>query len=328
MELEERRDLVRIARNFEGRRILVVGDLILDRFVWGRVDRISPEAPVPVVEVTGESIHLGGAANVACNLAALGARPQLAGLVGTDREGLMLTEELRRIGIEEKALIRDQERRTTVKTRIIASHQQVCRTDREDRRPVDGSQLDQLLASCGDAFDSVEAVVFSDYAKGVLTERTIPELASMARSRSLFAAVDPKSDDYAVYRGVSMITPNKKEAEAAAGMRIFDESSLVTAGRKLIDKSDLEHLLITRGEEGMTLLDRSSSWHIPTAAREVFDVTGAGDTVIAVMALGVASGATPLQAAALANHAAGVVVGKLGTSQAELGELLDSLGAG
>lgn len=314
-----------LAARFSGLRILVVGDVILDRFVWGRVERISPEAPVPVVEVERESHHSGGAANVASNLAVLGARPILVGLIGPDQDGERLKLQLNSEGIETDGLIVDPERSTSAKARVMAGHQQVCRTDRETRRPVAGAARRQLLERCRSAIGDADAVVLSDYAKGALSSEVIGRVISFAKERDRFVCVDPKTGDFGVYRGASMVTPNKKEAEAACGFPILDEDSLRKAGRLLMDSAGLEHLLITRGEQGMTLFEPAETIHIPTVAREVFDVTGAGDTVIATLTAAVASGAGARQGAVLANHAASVVVGKLGTAHVTPEELAASL---
>ncbi|HSR67861.1 MAG TPA: D-glycero-beta-D-manno-heptose-7-phosphate kinase [Acidobacteriota bacterium] len=325
MNSAQRQQLMEITRRFQGCRILVAGDIILDRFVWGSVERISPEAPVPVIEVKRESVHLGGAANVACNLAALGARPRLVGLVGDDSPAKQLRRELQAQNIDDGGLLVDDQRRTTTKTRIIAGHQQVCRADREDRLPARGSLLADLTATCRKYLDECQAVVLSDYAKGALVPELVRLLIEQAGEEGRYLAVDPKSSDFSIYRGASIITPNQKEAEAAAGMPILDEDSLLRAGDRLRQEAGLGALLITRGEEGMTYLDARSQVHIPTVAREVYDVTGAGDTVIAVFALAIACDAHPVQAAQLANHAAGIVVGKLGTAQVSPDELLESL---
>jgi D-beta-D-heptose 7-phosphate kinase/D-beta-D-heptose 1-phosphate adenosyltransferase len=304
---------------------MVVGDLILDRFIWGRVERISPEAPVPVIEITRETVHLGGAANVAANLVALGAMPVPVGVVGEDEAGQALLGEFKRSGIGLEGIVHENGRATTVKTRIIAHHQQVCRADRETRAPVVGSTLKKLLEVSSRIIPDVSAVVLSDYMKGVLVTPLVDHLVAGCQESRKFLAVDPKADDFCVYRGASVITPNKKEAERASGLLIADEQSLARAGARLLEKTGAEHVLITRGEEGMSLISREGHFHLPTVAREVFDVTGAGDTVIATLALAVAAGATVREAAYLANHAAGVVVGKLGTASASRQELIDSL---
>jgi D-beta-D-heptose 7-phosphate kinase/D-beta-D-heptose 1-phosphate adenosyltransferase len=305
--------------------VTVIGDLILDQFIWGRVERISPEAPVPVIEITRETIHLGGAANVAANLVALGARPVLIGVIGQDQAGLTLRNELERMGMDTGGVVIDQARATTVKTRIIAHHQQVCRADRECRDAVVGAVLDQLLAAASRAIQKTVGTVISDYAKGVLMSGFLGTVIGESRSKNKFVAVDPKVDDFTVYRGASVITPNKKEAERAAGISITSEESLIAAGRRLLERTGAEHILITRGEEGMTLVEPQRYLHLPTAAREVFDVTGAGDTVIATLSAALGAGADVQEAAYLANHAAGVVVGRVGTASATREDILASL---
>ena len=318
--------LQKVVQQFSDQPILVVGDLMLDRFVWGRVERISPEAPVPVVEVVKETVHLGGAANVAYNLAVLKARPLLVGVVGSDEAGDRLVEELHRQEISSEGIVRDKGRSTTIKTRIIAHNQQVCRTDREDKTPLSQGTVDQMRSTFQTLLEQVQGMILSDYAKGVLSAALVVDLIQEARQAKKFLAVDPKSDDFSVYRGASIVTPNKKEAVRASGVEIVDEASFIQAGEKLLEVIASDYLLITRGEEGMTLFEGKEHSHIPTVAREVFDVSGAGDTVIASLTLAVAAGASIRDAAILANHAAGVAVGKLGTAAATGEEILASIG--
>ena len=326
MSTSDRQQLQEIIQRFPDQPILVVGDLMLDRFVWGRVERISPEAPVPVVEVERESVHLGGAANVACNLAVLKARPFLVGVVGCDEAGERLVEELHRQEISSEGVVRANDRTTTIKTRILAHHQQVCRTDRESREPLSQGVLGKMRGVYQTFLNQAKGIILSDYAKGALSPNLVLDLIRDCREAKKFLAVDPKAGDFSVYRGASLITPNKKEAERASGVEIVDQSSFIQAGRKLLELTASDYLLITRGEEGMTLFEGKEHSHIPTVAREVFDVTGAGDTVIASLTLAVAAGASLGEAAALANHAAGVVVGKLGTAAATADEILSSIG--
>jgi D-glycero-beta-D-manno-heptose-7-phosphate kinase len=321
----ERSRLLDVLAAFPSTRVAVVGDLILDRFVWGKVERISPEAPVPVVEVQRESIHLGGAANVAANLVALGAAAVPVGVVGSDEAGRALIRTLQQQGISGEGVVVDSGRATTVKTRVIAHHQQVCRTDWEDKRPVSGQVLQDLSLAWCRAVDESQAAVVSDYAKGVLAAGLLSHLIDYCVRKDRFVAVDPKTRDFSLYRGASLITPNKKEAERAAGMEIVSEESLEQAGRRLLDLAASRYILITRGEEGMTLFEKDRHLHIPAAAREVFDVTGAGDTVVATLTLGVAAGASIEEACILANHAAGVVVGKVGTAVPSPAEIAASL---
>ena len=322
----DKEQLQGIVSRFCDQPILVVGDLILDHFVWGTVDRISPEAPVPVVKVVKEGFHLGGAANVARNLSVLKAQPLLVGMVGCDEAGERLVQELEREGISGEGLIRVSDRTTTIKTRIIAQQQQVCRTDRESTDP----PSDELLAQINDSYLSylkqARGVIVSDYAKGVLSRVLVPDLIREARQEEKFIGVDPKRSDFSSYRWASLVTPNTKEAERASGVEIVDEASFIEAGQRLLEITTADSLLVTRGEEGMTLFEGQEHAHIPTAAREVFDVTGAGDTVIASLTLAVTAGASVGEAAVLANHAAGVAVGKLGTAAATVDEILASIG--
>ncbi len=317
--------LIEIISNFKDLPIAVAGDMILDRFIWGRVERISPEAPVPVIEITNETVHLGGAANVASNLVSLGARPVPVGVIGADEAGRALLDEFARLGIDAQGVVSQESRLTTVKTRIIAHHQQVCRADRETRTPVVGKTLKELLEIGAAIVPRCAAVVLSDYLKGLLVAPLVDCLVDSARKRNMFLAVDPKTDDFCIYSGASIITPNKREAERASGFVIVDDESLVKAGNRLLEKTGAAHILITRGEEGMTLIEKGQHLHLPTLAREIFDVTGAGDTVIATLTLAVAAGATVHEAADLANHAAGIVVGKVGTAAATTEELRASL---
>lgn len=317
-------DLPSLWKRLSGRRVAVAGDVILDEFIWGNVGRISPEAPVPVVEVARESVRLGGAANVAANLVALGADVRLVGLIGTDPAGDRFLAELSGKGISNVGIIRDAARHTTIKTRIIAHQQQVCRLDRECPESVSREILALVESAAERAVDTSEALILSDYAKGMLDAGLVGHLVARCRKASKFIAVDPKSLPFGLYRGASIITPNKKEAEAASGVRIVDRATLRKAGQILLESTGCENVLVTQGEEGMTLFSGGGVEEIPTVAREVYDVTGAGDTVIAALTLAVASGASVRLAAVVANHAAGIVVGKVGTASASLEELIAS----
>jgi D-glycero-beta-D-manno-heptose-7-phosphate kinase len=306
-------------------RIAVVGDLILDSFIWGKVDRISPEAPVPVVEVVQETECLGGAANVARNLAALGAQPVLIGVVGADSAGRRFLELLGEDGIDGGGVVVDSSRRTTAKSRIIAHQQQVCRFDREDRTPPTGARLEEVRRRALESLHALRAVIISDYAKGMVSSALTEPLIRSCRSEGIIVAADPKVRDLEPYRGVDVITPNRHEAELASGVSIVDRDSLGHAARIVQERCSARQVLITRGEEGMSLLDGDGLHDFPAAGREVFDVTGAGDTVIAAFALALAAGATPPEAAFLSNHAAGIVVGKLGTATLTRDELRRAL---
>jgi D-beta-D-heptose 7-phosphate kinase/D-beta-D-heptose 1-phosphate adenosyltransferase len=317
--------LKEVVSGFSNCTIAVIGDMILDEFVWGNVERISPEAPVPVVEVVRESEHLGGAANVALNLTSLGAKVDLVGIVGQDSAAKRLAKRLVSCGMSTDSIVRDSDRRTTIKTRIIAHHQQVCRADRETKKDLDPTIREQVVGRSREAIAKADAVVLSDYGKGVLSDETSALLIEFCRDKAKFVAVDPKVNDFSRYRQASIITPNKWEAELASGVSISDDVSLEQAGRNILQIASADDVLITRGDEGMSLISAKGRLDIPTVAREVFDVTGAGDTVIATLSLGVAAGATVHEAAVLANHAAGVVVGKLGTASASIDELLSSV---
>ena len=309
-----------------GRRIVVVGDVMLDEFLWGRVSRISPEAPVPVVEVTRQSFHLGGAGNVAANVRALGGEATLVGLVGQDAAGASVAAALSEAGVQPRLVVSEGGRPTTVKTRIVAHHQQVVRADREESGDVEGAAGAAILEALREALAGCDALVVSDYQKGVVTPALLRRALPLARRRRIPVLVDPKLRRFPLYRGVTVVTPNQLEAEQATGLRLRDERTLAAAGRRILSLLSCRAALVTRGEHGMSLFERGRApLHVEAAAREVFDVTGAGDSVIATMALALAAGASLAEAAMLANEAAGVVVGKLGTAQASPAELLASV---
>jgi D-beta-D-heptose 7-phosphate kinase/D-beta-D-heptose 1-phosphate adenosyltransferase len=318
--------LIRAVHKFQNRRVVVLGDLMLDRFIWGSVSRISPEAPVPVVEIKTESTCLGGAANVATNIRSLGGIPVPLGILGDDLEGSRLKEEFRAIGSPLGGLVVDKNRPTSIKTRIIAHHQQVCRTDREDRSPVSPAILARVIEKFKATLPSSDAVIISDYAKGLISSPLLKRTLPLAKAARKIVCVDPKITDFAIYKPATVITPNTLETERASGIPISRTADLVRAGRKILAESGIDHLLVTRGEEGMALFERNSAVVcIPTVAREVFDVTGAGDTVISTLALSLAAGLSILQAAVLSNIAAGIVVGKLGTASAAPDELIAAI---
>jgi len=313
---------IRLIDALRGRRVLVLGDAMLDRYLWGRVERISPEAPVPVVDVERETFTLGGAANVAHNIASLGGDAVLLSVSGDDASGERLRAVLASAGVRAENVIADPERRTTVKTRILAHQQQVVRADEEDTEAVRGPALRRLLAALERLAPEVDAIVVSDYGKGVVHPETIQPAIALARAHHITVSVDPKQDHFASYQGATLLTPNQNEAGQAFGRRITDEETLAAAGWGLRDRYDLECLVITRGSEGMSLFERGGRYtHLPTVAREVFDVTGAGDTVVAVMALALAAGADFVTAASLANHAAGRVIRHAGTAVVSSEEL-------
>ena len=312
-------------RAFGATSVLVVGDLMLDRFVWGEVSRISPEAPVPVVEVQKETMLLGGAANVANNIRAMGGGCILGGVAGDDDAGDSLVSLARETGISTDAVVRDSGP-TTVKTRIVARGQQVVRVDREERRGPEGAILESVKAAFARAVPSAGCVVVSDYAKGVITHDIMTSLTSLASIHGVPLLIDPKPSNMDLYRGVTMLTPNSLEAGAMSGIEISDDDTLELAASRIMSNLAADAVLITRGSAGMGLLQKGKPlFTIPTMAREVFDVTGAGDTVIATFAMGIANGLDMPEAAWLANMAAGIVVGKVGTATVSGSELAGML---
>jgi D-beta-D-heptose 7-phosphate kinase/D-beta-D-heptose 1-phosphate adenosyltransferase len=328
MHTDHRRELKTLADKFRSKTVLVVGDLMLDRYLWGSVSRISPEAPVPVVELSGETTRLGGAANVAGNIASFGARARLVGVVGDDEPGKKILSELEKLSISRQAVLVDSRRPTTVKTRIIAHSQQVVRTDMESRADLASPLEDGLARAVAENLDGADAVVVSDYGKGVLTDRVLKFVTAEAKKTRVPVCVDPKETRLLSYSGVTVITPNQHEAGFAYGRRIVDESTLLEVGWGLSRKLGCDAVLITRGEKGMSLFERDGvHTHFPTVAREVFDVTGAGDTVVSAFALSLAAGANLKQAASISNHAAGIVIRELGTATTNVAELLGSFDA-
>lgn len=312
-------------RRCRGAIVGVVGDVMLDRFVWGKVSRISPEAPVPVVTIEREDYHLGGAANVARNIASLGGSPLLLGIVGEDEAGESLRRALTERGLSADSVLSDVSRRTTVKTRIIAHSQQVVRADWESTEDIAGDVESKCISLLEEVVRRSKALVLSDYSKGSLTPKVIERAIAAAKKRGIAILVDPKVHRYRLYRGVTLVTPNLSEAERFTGIDVRSESDLEGAARRILDELECDAVLITRGEQGMSLFERARpAFHIETSAREVFDVTGAGDTVIATAALALASGEGMMNAAALANRAAGIVVGKLGTATVLPEELLEA----
>jgi len=310
-----------------GRTVVVFGDVMLDEFVWGDVTRISPEAPVPVVDIRRESVHLGGAANVLANLRSLGARAAVVGVVGSDRAGERVRAELREAGAldAEEGLIVDVSRPTTVKTRIIAHSQLVVRADRERRAPVEGPLEERIIAALQKLLREADALVVSDYDKGAVTPRVLDAVLPLAEVAGVSALVDPKIRNFDSYRPATLVTPNHHEALRLTNSDDDTDDGMARAARSIRDRLNCRSVLITRGERGMMLLGEDGEpVYVPTAAREVYDVTGAGDTVIATLAASLAAGASLVEAAMLANHAAGIVVGKVGTATASAEELLSS----
>ena len=307
---------------FPSTRLIVVGDVMLDDYLWGQVSRISPEAPVPIVDVTEQSYRLGGAANVSHNIAALDGSVALCGIVGDDESGRRLVSLLKSHRIATDALIIDHDRPTTRKTRVLAHHQQVVRVDRESKAAIGGYVQQQLLTRIEQLLPTAQYLVLSDYAKGVITESFVKDLLKIAQQYGVKIVADPKVSNFDYMVGATVATPNHLEAQQIAGHQYADSGNLDAIGRHLLARLKAEALLITRGEEGMSLFERDGQvTAIPTFARQVYDVTGAGDTVAAVLAMALAAGARMLEAAQLANIAAGIVVGIVGTATLDRAEL-------
>ena len=306
-------------------RALVVGDLMLDEYIWGAVDRISPEAPVQIVEVKRKDLRLGGAGNVINNLLTLNCQVDVVSVVGDDDDGRFLLRRLQERGVEKHGVFSQPERVTSRKTRVFASNQQIVRIDQETRSDISADSEERILDYVKKVVPDLDVIYISDYLKGLLTDRLLAELIAIGRAAKVPVLVDPKGDDYRKYFGATLLTPNRKEAQQATGIVINDEASLVKAGRQLLDELDLEAVVLTRSEEGMTVFSDAGEISLPTVAREVYDVSGAGDTVLSLFGLGMAQ-KLPLEcSAALANLGAGIVVGKVGTSTVSAQELLAAI---
>jgi D-beta-D-heptose 7-phosphate kinase/D-beta-D-heptose 1-phosphate adenosyltransferase len=308
--------LLDLVDKFSRARLLVIGDLMLDRFIWGDVERISPEAPVPVLRVSSESFRLGGAANVMHNIRSLGGKVDACGVIGRDDAGQKVVRALRRVGVVTTGVITDGDYQTIQKTRVIASprHQQIVRLDWEDHGPIRQPVLTGLREFLQESASRCDGIVISDYGKGVVHQELLAVVADLVARKRMVCVVDPKKENYGLYRHASLVTPNKNEASEAAGIAICDDQSLRAAGNKLLRMWRARAVMITRGPEGVSLFRaRNSVRHFPTEPREVFDVTGAGDTVVAVCALALACGATYEETAMLANLAAGFVGDEIGT---------------
>lgn len=312
----------KIISHFSKKNILVIGDIILDHYIFGKVERISPEAPVPVVWAREEKFFCGGAANVGLNITSLEGRCSLCGVLGKDHFGRSLYQLIKKGNINPSLIIKDNLRPTTLKSRIVAGHQQVVRVDWESTQEISLSFNKKITSSLVKNIDNFHSVIIEDYGKGLITPFLLKEIVEICRKKKKMVIVDPKEEHFDYYYNTTALTPNLREAETAAGMKIKSKKDLSLAGEIIMDKLHLNCLLITLGEEGMELFTKEKQFHIPTFAHEVFDVTGAGDTVVAVFTLSLASGASFLEAAYLANYAAGIVVGKLGTATVTRKELL------
>ena len=308
-------------------RILVIGDLMLDEYVWGRTERISPEAPVPVVDVVCGDLRLGGAGNVVNNLLTLGCKVEVISVLGEDEDGISLRLMLEKKKIGTSGIVFEQLRTTSRKTRVLAGNQQMLRIDRESRETITAETQALLIGRLREMVTSCQVVLVSDYLKGLLTESFLKEIIAVGKAAGVPVVIDPKGDNFDKYKGATLLTPNRKEAQIASGVVITDQQSLLRAGRLLQTRLDLDVLVLTRSEEGMSLFfGDGSETHLPTQAREVYDVSGAGDTVLSLLGLGLAAGLSIADAASIANLAAGIVVGKVGTSTVTPEELLDAAG--
>ncbi|UCD55088.1 MAG: D-glycero-beta-D-manno-heptose-7-phosphate kinase [Candidatus Omnitrophota bacterium] len=315
-----------IISSFRDKKILVIGDLILDEFIWGKVSRISPEAPVPVVWVNNESFMPGGASNVANNISSLGGKAHIVGMVGNDERARILKGELERRGVNIDGVFADSERPTILKTRVIAHQQQVVRIDREKVDHIRDSSIKKIAGFIESVIDEMDGLVVEDYGKGLITPKLLDRIIPMAKKKKKIIAVDPKEKHFSYYKGVTVLTPNNTEASRAAGFEIKDKASLKKAGLELLKKLKVRVLLITLGEEGMMVFEEGKSPRkIETIAQEVFDVSGAGDTVVSSYMLSLISGANTIQAAHIANCAAGVVVGKVGIAVVTQDEIINRI---
>ncbi len=313
--------------DFSALTVLCVGDVMLDRFLHGDIDRISPEAPVPVIRLRGTREMLGGAGNVASNIASLGGRAVLLGLVGADDAGTRIRHILAGQARIVAALVETPHRPTVSKTRFVAGRQQVVRADEESSDDLLDAEATALMAALDGAFDGIDAVIGSDYGKGVLSQAVVRHIIDKARARGVPVFIDPKTDDFTHYRGATCVTPNAREMARAARAPLDTESDIATAAHRIMAEAGIDAILVTRSEKGMTLVEPGATQSVPARAREVFDVSGAGDTVIAALALAVASGRSLVQAMHIANAAAGVVVSKLGTATADIAEVMHELSA-
>jgi D-glycero-beta-D-manno-heptose-7-phosphate kinase len=318
--------MVKAIHTFPNYRVLVVGDIMMDEFLWGDVSRISPEAPVPVVKVEKETFLLGGAANVVNNLLGLKGQVLLAGAIGPDGMGRRLIRKLKSMGTTTEGIVVEEGRPTAIKTRVIARHQQVVRVDREKASPIRSGTLKKIMNIIRKNISQIQGIIVSDYGKGVVSQELMIGLKKIAGENSIPIIVDPKPNNLKWYDRVTLITPNHLEAQLAVGKTIESEEDLLWAGKHLLNRTKCESVLITRGQEGMTLfLKNKKIEHIPTVAQKVFDVTGAGDTVIATLILSLISGMDMIQACKIANFAAGIVVGEVGTAAVQAADLIKVL---
>ena len=314
-----------ILNNAKGKTIAVIGDVMLDRYFWGSVTRISPEAPVPVIDVEKESVHLGGAANVAANLKSLGLETLLCGVIGNDNSGKSFVDVAAQRGINPDGLFIDGNRPTTVKTRIIGNNQQIARIDREVRENISSEGLTYILNNLNNIND-LSGIILQDYNKGTITKELIQKVMDFSKLKDIPVYVDPKRDNFFLYKGVTVVKPNRKEAQQALGLALRNETEVISAGKKLLELLNCENVLITLGAEGMMLFEKNGTISsVPTKARHIADVSGAGDTAIATLSATISGGANVQEASAMANYASGIVCEKPGIVSIEIQELLDSI---
>lgn len=325
VEISEAR-LSELFQKVDGKRVAVVGDVMLDRYLWGSVVRISPEAPVPVVEIESESARLGGAANVAKNIKSLRGKPFLVGVIGNDAHGRTFLELMEEAGFSASAILIDRDRPTTVKTRVIAHGQHVVRVDRETKREIAPNLQKQVLEVLRKEIDSLDAILLEDYNKGAIAKDLIPQLITLARANDKIITVDPKFDNFFEFQQVTSFKPNRKEVEEALGVKVTDDASVEKVGRTLLERLQAKSVLLTRGEDGMSLFEEDGTVaHVATRARRVADVSGAGDTVISTLTIALTGGATFKEAATLANCAGAVVCGEVGIVPVERDALWESV---
>ncbi len=319
-------ELTEYIGRFPETNILVIGDIILDEYIWGDVSRISPEAPVPVVAVKEETKMLGGAANVINNIYSLGGKSVLCGVIGEDETGRDVVEKLKSLGQTTNGIISEKDRRTSIKTRVVAHNQQVVRFDKESRKEIGPDSVKRILGFIREVMDSLDAVIVADYGKGVISGELLSEIRKLLKKSDIILSVDPKTENFRYYESIDLMTPNHHEAGAFCRVEIVNEETLIQAGTQIIQELNCGSVLITQGKDGMTLFEKGGDIsHIPTVARQVFDVTGAGDTVISTLCLGLASGMGLKSAAVISNFAAGIVVGEVGTSTISSEELIEVL---
>ena len=315
-----------LRKSFDGKRIAVIGDMMLDGYYWGDEKRISPEAPVPVLEIQEEFFRFGGAANVALNIQKLGSIPIPIGVIGYDNYGTIFSALMRENNIEDRAIVVDDERPTTTKTRVIANSQHVVRIDKESKTLVNGKVEEKLLIQFAKIIDNLDGIILQDYNKGVLTPKLIDNIISIANKHNILVTVDPKFDNFFEYKNVTVFKPNLKETESVLGIKIISDEDISLAGQKLLSELKADYVLLTLGEKGIAVFKKGNKERrMPTKARKVADVSGAGDTVISTLTIALAAGADIYEASFLANYAAGIVCGEVGIIPIEKEKLFETV---